>query len=400
MIDLKAMALVAKSLDAAVEEARWEQVADLLCDALDLRSCSFMSIKPDLTPAGFLASSEILRINGNKLFARTMQGDYRDDLDLIAGSLKLPPHVLLRERDFHGVGQADPLPPSSLRDFMRNEFGIYERDTIKLSEFGPAADLVVLHTSADKPTLMDGDRDAIRLLAPILAQSIRMKRIFEALKQRFNSALGALDRLGIGSLLVDGKGDIISINSCAQRILESKDGLYKNPRGQLACNDEACDRDLRQGCLAAFETAKGDGLHAQTVLAVKRRSGEPDYLLTISPVADPLAEIEPGFRSTLVFVVDPSDDARLSVEGVQHLGQLTRAEVSVLKLMVSGASTREISDLRDVSEETVRRQIKSILAKLNYRNRADVIRLAVATRLPLDAPEDAEGMDRHLISEI
>jgi DNA-binding CsgD family transcriptional regulator len=400
MIDLKTLALVAKSLDAAVDEARWEQVADLLCEVFDLRSCTFMSIKPDLTPAGFLASSSVLRSGGDKLLARTLDGDYRDDADLISESLQARPHVLIQERDFHGVGLEDPLPPSSLRDFMRNEFGIYERDAIKLSEFGPAADVIALHTGAEKPTLMETDREALRVLAPVLAQTIRMKRIFEVLKQRFNAALGALDKLNIGSLLVDGNADIIDMNDCAKRILSAQDGLYKNPRGQLACSDDACDRAFRRGCLASFSTAKGEGLHAQTVIAVRRRSGEPDYLLTISPVADPLAEIEPGFRSTLVFVVDPSDDSSVSVEGVQLLGKLTKAESAVLKLMVSGASTREIGELHDVSEETVRRQIKSILAKLNCRSRSDVIRLAIATRLPLEAQGTSLEYPRHLISEI
>jgi DNA-binding NarL/FixJ family response regulator len=81
--------------------------------------------------------------------------------------------------------------------------------------------------------------------------------------------------------------------------------------------------------------------------------------------------------------VDPEDSDGLTAEGITAMGLLTEAENEVTQLLVRGASTKEIAERRQVAEETVRRQIKSVLSKLNCRSRSDVIRLALATRLPL-----------------
>ena len=211
--------------------------------------------------------------------------------------------------------------------------------------------------------------------------------LFQRLRERFNASLGALDQLGIGALLVDGRSQIVHANGTARAILQAADGLYRDAGGRLAARDDDTNRALFAACQSAFATAVGEDIKEQSVMTAKRRAEGSDFLVTVSAVSDPLAELQPDFRSALVFIVDPNDRDRLSSSGIKALGLLTPAEMAVADLLVHGASTGEISERREVSEDTVRRQVKSILAKLNCRSRADVIRLAVATRLPMKEGE-------------
>lgn len=57
--------------------------------------------------------------------------------------------------------------------------------------------------------------------------------------------------------------------------------------------------------------------------------------------------------------------------------KLTRAEQSVVRKLTEGQDTKSIADARGTTVGTVREQIKSIIAKMNVRSRADVVRFAL-----------------------
>lgn len=56
---------------------------------------------------------------------------------------------------------------------------------------------------------------------------------------------------------------------------------------------------------------------------------------------------------------------------------LTEAERHVVRLLVEGHDTKSISGLRQTTEGTTRGQIKSVIAKMNLRSQADIVRVTV-----------------------
>lgn len=379
-----ALKVVARALDAAVDATRWHEVCDLMTEGFGLRSAAIGA--SDLitgVPQG-LGLGRVIRDQWQDLFA-LMQEDGVLDQEAVYDEAILASnaHTLLSEWEMLKIARGSALPESRMRRFLKERIDMAERLGMKLNDYGPGHEVLILYTSQEKPQIKEAESGLITLTAPIISQSIRMMRVFDRLRERFNATLGALDHLGIGALLVDRKAQIIHSNAKASKILAAKDALFRDSRERLSAIQEPANRALRKACSDALATALGEGIHAQSVLTVERRSGGPAYLVTVSAVADPLAELEPDFRSALVFVVDPEDSDGLTAEGITAMGLLTEAENEVTQLLVRGASTKEIAERRQVAEETVRRQIKSVLAKLNCRSRSDVIRLALATRLPL-----------------
>lgn len=77
----------------------------------------------------------------------------------------------------------------------------------------------------------------------------------------------------------------------------------------------------------------------------------------------------------------PSDLTERLMQGVdgpsEGLGLLTQREARVLELIAAGMSTQEIASEMAYSSRTIKNQVQSILVKLNCRNRAHAVGVAV-----------------------
>lgn len=67
-------------------------------------------------------------------------------------------------------------------------------------------------------------------------------------------------------------------------------------------------------------------------------------------------------------------------ETLEEVFQLTAAERGIVRALVEGKSSKEISTERGTSEGTVRGQIKTVLSKMNARTQSEVIRLVLNLR--------------------
>ena len=63
------------------------------------------------------------------------------------------------------------------------------------------------------------------------------------------------------------------------------------------------------------------------------------------------------------------------------LADLTPREIQVLEQLVNGATNKEIADYLIISQNTVKNHVKSVLAKLNVKDRREASRLARDKRL-------------------
>jgi len=94
--------------------------------------------------------------------------------------------------------------------------------------------------------------------------------------------------------------------------------------------------------------------------------------------------IEAGLKCAFVTVIDPSRKKPLSSEGLTALGHLTTAESAIVQFLVEGHRPSDIAERRDVSVNTIKSQLKDVSRKLRCKSQSDIIRVAAATRLPLE----------------
>lgn len=222
------------------------------------------------------------------------------------------------------------------------------------------------------------------IVLKIMERSIELQRIFDTLRARYRAALSVLDNLGLGIVLVTDKGEIILSNTEAQRIFDLSDGIHIGRDNRLSCDDPEYSAQLQ--ALASAAGAAAAIPSAPAILTIPRPSGHFDFVVSTGAIHDSLAELDPGLNCGVIVVIDPLRPIPLDVRGAAALGKLTPAETEIASALVAGLSASEIATSRDTSLHTIRTQLKTLSAKLRCNSQADIIRLAAATRLPLNEP--------------
>ena len=85
----------------------------------------------------------------------------------------------------------------------------------------------------------------------------------------------------------------------------------------------------------------------------------------------------------VVTIIDPESAPALNIEKFAGLHTLTNAETEVCRHMVEGLTRPVIAEVRSTSQQTVKAQMKSVLAKTGASNRIELIRLVVRTLPPV-----------------
>jgi DNA-binding CsgD family transcriptional regulator len=218
------------------------------------------------------------------------------------------------------------------------------------------------------------DAGFVRPLVPHLQRALQIHRRLDGLRLDHRSDAGALDRLDIGLFVVTPGGHIILANASGRQILAARDGLASSRDG--LCADSGRDtKRLRALIAQAGHGAKGASLHAGGVLRVSRPSMRTPLSILVAPTAPAIAypALPPGCVTLLVRDPDMAlDTSRL----LPLLYGLTPAETRLADRLLRGQSLDTYGAEMQVSRETARTHLKSILKKSGTRRQAEFIRRA------------------------
>ncbi len=371
-------------LSAAAAPELMEDALDAFCEEFGLASVAlttardFDSLRIDTRAGGKMRRGETPRF-----LELVLSGRDEEDDAIYRSLFGAPPQRLAREIELLGLERPEDLPLSRTRLACRED-GIRERVKATLNRSGPWLDVLAIHTfeEGEAERLVRDRQPEIAL--PLFAHAVAMNRILDAMRSRFEGALTMLDRLGLGVFLVDETGDVILSNAEAQRISDLRDGLTLTREKRLVAAAPEATVALASMIAHANRAAAAEEAAAAQRLSVSRPSGAHPFLVTVRPLLDHEGELQPGLRCAFVVVIDPARPGALSAEGLITLAGLTPKESELARLLVAGYRLADAAERRGVSLDTARNQLKSLSAKLRCSGQADVIRLAAATRLPLD----------------
>ena len=294
-----------------------------------------------------------------------------------------PAQKLYSELTMCGVRHRDELPPSNVRS-ITDELGFQMRVASALNTSGPWLDGLFCQHIQDAEWEGFVKDTRAELILPIMANSVSLGRILQALHARYQASLAVLDALGLGVFLVDATGCVIEHNKEAQRIIDLKDGLYLNASKRLKLHIPDQTNELETMINVANGLFVGDLNIDSSLMASRRPSEAYDYLISVRSLSDSKAELEVGLECAFVTVIDPQRKGALSGAGIAKLGQLSKAESDIVNLLIQGFRPAEVADQRDVSINTIKTQLKKISHKLRCSSQGDIIRIAATTNIPLD----------------
>jgi DNA-binding CsgD family transcriptional regulator len=296
---------------------------------------------------------------------------------------ELPPRTIQTDADIWPDREVyDAMP--SVR-FLRN-LHLYNRVAVRPCAHGGWKDALTVLFEESRGGIQPEEARRLALLVPHVARAIEVQRPFHLLMRRFSAVLGALDRLGVGVIVVREPGDVVVANREAERVLDANDGIGRAPRGTLAAADAEADARLRAAIARVSRVARLEANAASLTIEIPRRSGGDAYLVDVAPLRDDGAEMGAAFSGVLLTVIDPEHREMVSIQGLARSYGLTPIETLVCRMLAQGLTLREIAEARGVSLDTIKSQSRAIYGKTHTRNRRELVRRALAIVPPILDP--------------
>lgn len=224
------------------------------------------------------------------------------------------------------------------------------------------------HASED----FDGTQIAlVQMLLPHLQQAVDLHSAVDQLDSERQLYAATIDRLMVGTVILDENGRMLRCNQAAARLFENGDGLQCRQEKLCAyLNHE--NRTLQQ---AIQNVLRQRGLDELEVLTLSRPSGEMPLNLLLRPI--PLSyQARKGARRPAValFIRDPADSPLASRHLLRSLFQLTPTETEVALLVMDGQTLDETALSLQVSRNTVRAHLRGVFAKTGATRQAQLVK--------------------------
>jgi len=197
-----------------------------------------------------------------------------------------------------------------------------------------------------------------------------MARI-DQLEAHRETLVDLLERLPMGVLLINGAGGILMANSAGAAILDQRDGLSTNHKGQLVTSE------LRE-LISRATRLDGDGSRVGGAVTLQRPSGAAPLTILVLPVADPARDVVGDQPAAALFVSDPERRLGTAEELLCGLYGLTPTEARIAAILMQGRSVEDAASELAISINTARTHLKHLFGKTCTTRQGDLISLLLS----------------------
>ncbi|NLP64838.1 helix-turn-helix transcriptional regulator [Paraburkholderia sacchari] len=227
------------------------------------------------------------------------------------------------------------------------------------------------------------DKAVCQVLLPHLKRAIELHSRLDMIESERTLYANTVDRMLLGTVVLDETGQILRTNGVAERILHGNDGL-RLANGHIEAAYSGDNRNLqslvRNALLGAPQTVHQFG----QAMSVSRPSGRAKYGLAVR--TNPLNEWSEGRHRPVVtiFIRDPEQQSQASRDLVQQLFDLTPAEASLALLLAEGITLDEAAEELSIRKNTARAHLRSIFSKTGVTRQTSLVRLLLGSFTPID----------------
>lgn len=210
-------------------------------------------------------------------------------------------------------------------------------------------------------------------LVPHLQQALHTQDKLAALTRSAVDLAGALEIVRHGVIIIAGDHLVINLNSAAERIFRTQDGLRMRS-GRIAATSVRVEQEVHRAIQRALNDEHSIVPTGQS-LTCFRPSGKRPYIIQVLPFHRRDADGPLRQPMALILITDPEDQPEPAAALLRRLYHLTRAEAEVALHVMRGAELKEISEELSVSLPTVRTHLQHVFDKTNTHRQADLVRL-------------------------
>jgi DNA-binding CsgD family transcriptional regulator len=193
--------------------------------------------------------------------------------------------------------------------------------------------------------------------------------------ERARAMTEALGMLALPGAVLRGAGKLYTANAAFEALMP---GLIRDRRERLYLADDDADRLLA----AALARVSLPGSPAAAVNSIPVAAGEGGlpYILHLLPIRGVANDV--FTQATALLIVTPVDRAAVPTADVlQGLFDLTPAEARIARGIAAATSIDALATAQGVTRETVRSQLKTVLAKTGVNRQSELVSLLAGAAL-------------------
>lgn len=329
---------------------------------------------------------------------------WRRFLTILAGALDAARAVLVIEGsgdfgDNTGVIATDPAEAGHVAASL-DRAALHDLPEGEAQALGPQriAVRVALPTGRSGWLLLDGvslagtseaRADAPAVLAALVPYLERIMPLYELVGNSERHRLVAeyvLETSGVGVVLVERDGRVVSANATAQAII-ARSGLMHLHAERLRAHNAEANRELMEAInrMAALQEAQADPTRYASVAlsglsdAEAASTAERRLTLIVRP-GPPYGPVSAPLRRTAVVILrDPARPTALPAQDLERLFGLSPAEARLATRLADGAGLDEAAEMLGISRNTARSQLQAIYAKTGVNRQGDLVRLLLTS---------------------
>jgi DNA-binding CsgD family transcriptional regulator/PAS domain-containing protein len=229
----------------------------------------------------------------------------------------------------------------------------------------------------------EADKRVCDMLLPHLRRAVQMHARLNAIESERRLFAATVDRMLVGTVILDSQGRIFKTNQVADEILQENDGL-RLAGGSLQASYPAEDRELQRLIKLALGGIANTAQAVGQAMSITRPSGRGKVGVAVR--TNPMSEFSEGKRwpAVTVFMRDPDRKSHGSVEVLKRLFGLTPAEALLSLQLVEGLTLDEAAEQLNIRKNTARAHLRSIFSKTNVTRQTSLVTLLLGSMSSLE----------------
>lgn len=219
------------------------------------------------------------------------------------------------------------------------------------------------------------DRELFEMITPHLRRAIEFKAN-NSRGGQFQSFYECLmDKMDIGCIVLDERGQLLSNNVFAQSILSDERGLAIRS-GKVVALESSVGSELKQAIKTAA-IAKLNDCKSQNGMGLRIGDSSSTLLdIVVKPLFSSDIPLVDGSPAVAIFVSEcVQSDSPMDVQALAKIYGFTKCEARVGSLLCAGMTIAEASDELGVSVNTAKTHLRGIYEKTGFNRQSQVVAL-------------------------
>ena len=224
-----------------------------------------------------------------------------------------------------------------------------------------------------QPAFGPHEQSLCQALVPHLGRALAIRRRLDSAEAERQFHSSVMDRLMVGAILLDGRGQIIRATPMAKALLGSGDGLRsiaRRPHASSALEDRELQRMIRAAIRGSWI-----GARPGRAIAVSRPSGARNLGLVVQGLEGPDRDDATPRVAAAIFIRDAERIVEVAADIVRELFGLTPAEAELARRLAEGLSLAEAARILDIRRNTARAHLRAIFSKTGITRQTELVRV-------------------------